>query len=452
VSTTGDTGGSSLGGGAVHRRPDQRQIGTSRAGTGPSPQNNTFVGRLVVIFGTGANSGFFVYSGSPALGNPPIFAITTASKDPYGNTVTASAITDSALPFLIYSGAPAEGTLVAAISPFAGGTDAYGNVYPQGTNFGIWSAAGALLQHFGVDSTGDIFLANNAGKSVIRGQASDGSLSFYNASGVGLGNVLTTIAPAAGSDPAGNTYVEGITVQGSGQIVVVGSGGSEIAAFISAGNPIMEWLSGYVNEQQPGYIQVNLFNIGGANEYVAMFMHGPEVTGQADSAFVELNSSQQNAANNAFGSLGYQTTAAAVIGMLNWGPGGINGMGQLTAVKPGTGTVAVAAVAESWHSVTIPATWTGSARVKILAESNFACFDCTITAPAAGATSGSFGALPSAGYYPLAIRVFPAGFTGAAAGTNARLNVNVSATGPTFQGLPAGFTGSLQMTVIYPLD
>ena len=118
-------------GGLPERRPDQRLISTTRAGSGPAPQNTVFIGRLVVVFGTGAGTGLFVYSGSPGPGNPPILAITTASRDPYGNAVTASAITDSGMPLLIYSGTPAAGNLIASIAP-ASGTDGFGNPYLAG--------------------------------------------------------------------------------------------------------------------------------------------------------------------------------------------------------------------------------------------------------------------------------------------------------------------------------
>jgi hypothetical protein len=107
---------------------------------------------------------------------------------------------------------------------------------------------------------------------------------------------------------------------------------------------------------------------------------------------------------------------------------------------------------ESWHTVTIPASWTGSARVKMLSQTSLACFDCSITAPAAGATSGVFGTFPAAAYYPQTLRAFAAGFTGSSAGTNARLLINTSGSGPSFAGLPAGFTGTLAMTCIYPTD
>lgn len=39
----------------------------------------------VVVFGT--NQGVFVYSGTPALGNPPIASMSSGTLDPYGNTV-----------------------------------------------------------------------------------------------------------------------------------------------------------------------------------------------------------------------------------------------------------------------------------------------------------------------------------------------------------------------------
>jgi hypothetical protein len=118
-------------GGNPPMRPDQANQPTSRAGSGPAPQSNVFIGRLVVVFGTGTGTGIFFYTGTPGPGNPPILAITTASSDPYGNTVTADAITDSGMPFLIYSGPAAAGNLIISIAP-SSGTDAYGNNYPEG--------------------------------------------------------------------------------------------------------------------------------------------------------------------------------------------------------------------------------------------------------------------------------------------------------------------------------
>lgn len=46
---------------------------------------------LVVVYGTGKNTGEFVYSGTPAAGNPPIFWASSAAADPYGNVLPAVA-------------------------------------------------------------------------------------------------------------------------------------------------------------------------------------------------------------------------------------------------------------------------------------------------------------------------------------------------------------------------
>lgn len=72
-------------GGLPPRRLDQRLTGTSRAGTGPAPQTGFFVGKFVVIFGTGG--GLFIYNGTPGLGNAPVLYETApgVTHDPYGN-------------------------------------------------------------------------------------------------------------------------------------------------------------------------------------------------------------------------------------------------------------------------------------------------------------------------------------------------------------------------------
>jgi hypothetical protein len=100
-----------------------------------------FIGRYVVVFG--ASGGVFVYNGTPALGNPPIFWATSASTDPYGNAVTPTAgvagmgqfsagnTIINASGVFTYSGTPALGNLVESITPIGDttGTDTFGNVY-----------------------------------------------------------------------------------------------------------------------------------------------------------------------------------------------------------------------------------------------------------------------------------------------------------------------------------
>jgi hypothetical protein len=68
----------------VVRRPDQRQIGTSRAGVGPGPSNVVFA-RVVIV--SGANEGVFIYNGTPVLGNPPVSTESNSTSDPFGNPI-----------------------------------------------------------------------------------------------------------------------------------------------------------------------------------------------------------------------------------------------------------------------------------------------------------------------------------------------------------------------------
>lgn len=68
------------------------------------PWQNTAVvfANQVIVFGTsGIESGVFVYTGTPALGNPPVIALTSSSKDPYGNVITSGDELTSTTPYLI---------------------------------------------------------------------------------------------------------------------------------------------------------------------------------------------------------------------------------------------------------------------------------------------------------------------------------------------------------------
>lgn len=97
----GDASSKNVPGGNPAMRPDQRLQPITRAGSGPAPQSQTFIGHLVIIFGSGPGTGFFLYNGSPGPGNPPILSITSASTDPYGNPVPANTINAPTLPLII---------------------------------------------------------------------------------------------------------------------------------------------------------------------------------------------------------------------------------------------------------------------------------------------------------------------------------------------------------------
>jgi hypothetical protein len=155
-------------GGLPAPRVDQRPAGTSQPGSGPAPAGQIFIGKYVIIFGP--VGGLFLYDGPPGPGNPPIFAITQAAADPYGNPVTPGAATDAGMPFLIYSGPPSSSDLITTISA-AGGTDAFGNSYSPGIVVGpsIGVAGTPVINIFNSGGTPFIELSTNRPEEVLPG-------------------------------------------------------------------------------------------------------------------------------------------------------------------------------------------------------------------------------------------------------------------------------------------
>jgi hypothetical protein len=108
--------------------------------TWPSPWSNQIINTLIV----GGNAGgVFVYSGAPALGNPPIFYASSQSVDPFGNPITPTVGLSGIGQFnagntiinvhgmFFYSGTPAANNLIGSNTE-AAGTDAFNNAYLQG--------------------------------------------------------------------------------------------------------------------------------------------------------------------------------------------------------------------------------------------------------------------------------------------------------------------------------
>lgn len=164
--------------------------------------------RLVLVSGTGG--GIFVYTGTPKLGNPPIFWATSASADPFGNTIPSTAgiggtgtfrsgntiITPSGL--FVYSGTPALGNLIVSIAN-AAGTDSFGNVYPQGLNVTKGTISGTTF-------AGLAFLINSAGAF------------FYSQA---TPPTATVVQSVRGSSANGNNLAVPITATGSGNTLAV---------------------------------------------------------------------------------------------------------------------------------------------------------------------------------------------------------------------------------------
>ena len=56
-------------------------------GVQPGVSGGTVLAQFVIIFGTGSSAGVFVYMGTPGPGNPPVFSLSNATEDPYGNAI-----------------------------------------------------------------------------------------------------------------------------------------------------------------------------------------------------------------------------------------------------------------------------------------------------------------------------------------------------------------------------
>jgi hypothetical protein len=121
----------------------------------------------LLIVGSGSpGTGVFVYSGIPAAGNGPIFWATSATSDPFGNPVTPTAGVAATGQFsagftiinqsgtFIYSSAPALGNLVASFAP-ASGSDIFGNSFLAGA--AVYSTTGLTAQL----AAGILAIANN---------------------------------------------------------------------------------------------------------------------------------------------------------------------------------------------------------------------------------------------------------------------------------------------------
>lgn len=76
-------------------------------------QNAQILAQQIVAFG--ANSGVFVYSGTPASGNPPIAWLSPASSDPYRNAITPQMGIRGALALLSFLTGDANETAASSI-------------------------------------------------------------------------------------------------------------------------------------------------------------------------------------------------------------------------------------------------------------------------------------------------------------------------------------------------
>lgn len=239
-------------GGLPPRRLDQRLTGTSRAGTGPAPQTGFFVGKFVVIFGTGG--GVFIYSGAPGPGHPPILYETAPGvlKDPFGNAlpITTGGLVDVD---------PATGRatqLNSSILAFYQGVTEWGALQLELLSghplVSLAATGGALGIYIGSQSN----LADGTLIIPPSGVAATDLANFTTAVAAGFLDIQLT--PGTYHIPNGNTVdlrLDGLRFTGAGPkatLIIVDGGSSNAPAMMVAGEgqDIGGFRIGY-NSQQP---------------------------------------------------------------------------------------------------------------------------------------------------------------------------------------------------------
>lgn len=115
----------------------------------------------------------------------------------------------------VYNGNPAKGKLIAQIVAPGVIQDPFGNAVSAVLNIGIWSAAGVLLQHFGIDQNGIVNIAGPDG--VTRVMINNGTggtgpdIRFFN----DFGAVILVVDPSRGGTfqyQDNNSAVQGVLI------------------------------------------------------------------------------------------------------------------------------------------------------------------------------------------------------------------------------------------------
>lgn len=175
-------------------------------GVQPGVTGGVTLAQFVIIFGT--NGGLFIYSGTPGPGNPPVFSMSNATEDPYGNAIDAGIW---AGPFGgTQAGLEYNGTSGQLVFPVSGRT-----VTEVGGISGISAGGGSEVQMFSAvdvssalervfivladhDSTGSsaayfIVYQDANGNQFVQAEGGDGGLALNSVS------QLTAVLPGTGT-------------------------------------------------------------------------------------------------------------------------------------------------------------------------------------------------------------------------------------------------------------
>jgi hypothetical protein len=192
----------------------------------------------LIVFGTG--EGVFVYSGTPALGNPPIAWMTNSAADPFGNAVTpvvgvggsgssadivmipGTGGSASELQFQVASPAQSNVSNIAA----SGGTPQELLISgPAGntTNQKDWVQI-QLVSNGGTGTSAQVIMNFIASNGAVTHVASYGSYGFRVNTVASFENIIT-IAETSGVTPVSG--VGNLAVTTGGSLVYVAPGGTQ---------------------------------------------------------------------------------------------------------------------------------------------------------------------------------------------------------------------------------
>ncbi len=272
----------------------------------------------------------------------------------------------------------------------------------------------------------------------------------------GLNNLIASLVSTATQDPYGNPVrSNGLEIQpigDTGQKVFVG--------LASGGQGFLAYFSGDAIENDAGFIEGFEGGVG-AGRFLALNIDSPQlnVAGHTDRVIQEMNSPNAGGTSSANGEFIYQDTVVAGHQTAYWDSSGFNiRSGTVNGVVPGTGTVAIPGVAESWHGMSLLNGWSNlgtpggpDAKYRMLSTNEVQ----VIGAITNGATSGTsqIATLP-AGYSPpnTQRRGVTVTATNAYAATAITPLLRLNSAGAlTLVNLPAGTT-SIEFECKFPMD
>lgn len=229
--------------------------------------NSITIRGTTILSGSG---GVFVYNGTPAHGNPPVFYVIAPGSpnvDPFGNTL----------------GGPILGVQGSVVS-------------------------GALT----IDSNGNLNLFSPSGKLVMQFSPDLSTMLVYNSSGAAAGTLTCSIAVTAGTDGHGNAYKTGVTVYGTSGSSIELLPGTSADVLLSTGD---------VAQVNQGSIFSEIVGSGGARTLDTV-VSSPDFGGDSTQVLLQ-SASQDGTTQGAYVAIGTGTSGYSLfIGARPAGQGG----------------------------------------------------------------------------------------------------------------------------------